>query len=170
MATLLEFVRMLVALSIVLGLVMACARLLGRRQRGASGARAAPGRRAGALAGLAASRRGGTRPAPARRQASQRGRGTAPVPELEVLARRNLSRTSSLLVVQAAGRLLLLGVTAQAVQLISELADESTALDDVEGLPDLPPDAPWTVPSAELGTSSAWDALLSSLRERTVRR
>jgi hypothetical protein len=130
--------------------------------------------------------------------------------EIELVSRRALSKASSLLVVRAGERYLLLGSTPQSVQLITELgpsllegpsgevaATERALAASAGGLsspglslpgvtnveragahvapgfaaqPDLPRGAPWTALQDDQGSTTAWDAFLASLRERTVRR
>jgi flagellar protein FliO/FliZ len=83
--------------------------------------------------------------------------------EIEVLSKRSLSRTSSIALVSVGGRALVVGVTPQSIALISEIP-----LSDLE--PDTTPeknDTPWTAVSGQPPT--AWDAFISTLRERTVR-
>jgi flagellar biogenesis protein FliO len=225
MSTLLLFLRMLLALGIVLGLVFLASRMLarGRGMLGAASGRAAP-----------ALRRGGSPLGRQQRRTAGRAAGSwlaglrlaAPPPAapMEVIGRRSLSRTSSLVLVRAGGRFLLLGTTAQSVELLAELsaADLAPAASELErGAPQdtsldawladtsfdgsaaaragLPPSAgeraardrhvpatraasagrfapaldertPWTALPEETSSTTAWDAFLTSLRERTVRR
>ena len=92
-------------------------------------------------------------------------RGT-PIADVEVVARRELSRNSSVVVVRAAGRNLILGVSDNNVTLLGE-ADEMPAERELaEVIP-----APRTEPAQGAPhPDSAWKALLDHLRERTVRR
>jgi flagellar protein FliO/FliZ len=100
---------------------------------------------------------GGSAAAPAR------GASSASV---EVLARRGLSRNSSVVVVRAGGRNLVLGVSDNNVTLLSEADEAAVELELAEVIP-----APRTGPSrGTQGSGSAWKALLDHMRERTVRR
>jgi flagellar biosynthetic protein FliO len=83
---------------------------------------------------------------------------------LEVLGRKSLSRTASVVIVRAGGRDLVVGVTPQSVSLISEIP-----VPEVEPTSsDLQVDTPWRAESRQ--TPMAWDATISKLRELTVRR
>ena len=85
---------------------------------------------------------------------------------VEVLARRGLSRNSSVVVVRAGGRNLVLGVSDNNVTLLSEADEAAVELELAEVIP-----APRTGPSRGAQSSgSAWKALLDHMRERTVRR
>jgi flagellar protein FliO/FliZ len=91
-------------------------------------------------------------------------RGGAPA-IIEVLARQGLGRTTSVTVVRAAGRLLVLGVTDSSVQLLSEGDPDSIEMSSAG--------APRTGPagSGERADSSwTWKSVLDTARERTVRR
>lgn len=102
-------------------------------------------------------RRGLTGLAPA---GGGRRRGQA----LEVMARSTLGRTSSLALVRAGGRALVLGVTETSVTLLLDSTPEELDLD--------PPDAPGTVQpeGAPRSAPPAWTAALEALRDRTARR
>jgi flagellar protein FliO/FliZ len=90
----------------------------------------------------------------------------APAAEVEVLARRGLSRNSSVVVVRAGGRNLVLGVSDNNVTLLSEA--DAAVLEQVV-TEDVP--VPRTGPArGTQGSGSAWKALLDHMRERTVRR
>jgi flagellar protein FliO/FliZ len=96
-------------------------------------------------------------------------RGGAPA-VIEVLARQGLGRTTSVTVVRAAGRLLVLGVTDSSVQLLSEGDPDSI---EMTGSPFHSAGAPRTGPagSGERADSSwTWKSVLDTARERTVRR
>jgi flagellar biosynthetic protein FliO len=83
--------------------------------------------------------------------------------EIEVLSKRSLSRTSSVALLSVGGRGLVVGVTPQSVTLISEVP-----LEDLEvATAPAKNDAPWMATSGQPPT--AWDAFISTLRERTVR-
>jgi flagellar protein FliO/FliZ len=100
---------------------------------------------------------GGSVAAPARGAAST---------SVEVLARRGLSRNSSIVVVRAGGRDLVLGVSDNNVTLLSEADPAAVEQAVAEAGP-----APRTGPvRGTQGSGSAWKALLDHMRERTVRR
>jgi len=94
---------------------------------------------------------------------------------VEVLARRGLSRNSSVVVVRAGGRHLVLGVSDSNITLLSEadpvaVEQELTATGAQPGSGQDGP-APRTEPGrGSQGSSTAWKALLDHMRERTVRR
>lgn len=80
---------------------------------------------------------------------------------LEVISRQSLGRTSSVAVVRAGSKGLVLGVTDSSVRVLAEVE-----LDEVD-----PPEAPGTVSTGGGSTaSSAWKAIVETMRERTVRR
>ena len=141
MATLVLFGRMVLALGIVLLLVYLLARLARRSQR--------------------------------------RDRfGAMPGARIEVVARKNLTRQNSLLLVKSEGRRLLVGSTAQQVSLIADLTSENEIDEAPSPDPNYHPNAtprfgsgpPWMVGPGDLRPPNAWDALVNSLRERSVRR
>ncbi len=83
---------------------------------------------------------------------------------LEVLGRRSLSRTSAIALVRVGDRKLVLGTTPQSVTLLSELpASEAESTSQQREI-----DTPWTAESRQ--TPLAWDAVISKLRERSIRR
>jgi flagellar biosynthetic protein FliO len=83
--------------------------------------------------------------------------------EIEVLSKRSLSRTSAIALVSVGGRALVVGVTPQSIALISEIPLEDLHVDAEPAKND----TPWTAASGQPPT--AWDAFISTLRERTVR-
>jgi flagellar protein FliO/FliZ len=83
---------------------------------------------------------------------------------LELLSRRSLSRTASVVVVRVGERNLVMGVTPQSVTLVTEVA----ASELEPGVAQLQADTPWRAESGP--TPMAWDAAISKLRELTVRR
>ncbi|HEX4901211.1 MAG TPA: flagellar biosynthetic protein FliO [Acidimicrobiales bacterium] len=97
--------------------------------------------------------------------AGGRGRPGRPV-RIEVLARQTLGRRSSIALVRAGGRGLVLGITEQHVTLLAE-----TSADELV-LPDTTPEPPGT--AAPIGdpvvAGPTWRSLTETLRERTVRR
>lgn len=90
-----------------------------------------------------------------------RGRAGRPV-RIEVLGRQSLGRRSSVALVRAGDRGLLLGVTDQHVTLLAETAAEDLTVQE----------APRTVPlTDDPGVAgSPWRNVAEALRERTVRR
>jgi flagellar protein FliO/FliZ len=107
----------------------------------------------------------------AARAASRRGLGTAPGrsgARVEVVARQGLGRNTSVVIVRAAERALVLGVTETSIALLAD-ADLSV-LDVTTDDPD--PAAPGMVRSGGplSARPSAWKDTLEMLRDRTVRR
>jgi flagellar protein FliO/FliZ len=108
----------------------------------------------------------------AARAASRRGLGTTPgrsTAKVEVVARQGIGRNTSVIIVRAAERALVLGVTETTISL---LADADLSVLDVRDDEDASPDAPRMVRSGGplLARPSAWKDTLEQLRERTVRR
>ena len=103
-------------------------------------------------------------------------RHVKPVP-IEVLARHSLGKNSSVAVVSAAGRALIVGVTDTHVTLLGE-GDPQALLPPVEEEDPATTitaaartRSPWTAPgSTGAAAFSPWTAMLDTLRERTVRR
>jgi flagellar protein FliO/FliZ len=89
--------------------------------------------------------------------------GRAGGAEIEVLSKRSLSRTSAIALITVGGRALVVGVTPQSIGLISEIQISDLDLDATPAKND----TPWTAGSGQSPT--AWDAFISTLRERTVR-
>lgn len=88
---------------------------------------------------------------------------------IEVLARQGLGRNSSVAVVRTGGKVLVVGVTDAAVNLLTEVDEDDLDLEVEE------PKAgtPWTAFSGSRpGAASAptWRDMVERLRERTVRR
>lgn len=121
------FVRLVVSLGVVVGVMAASAWALKRLNQGGLGARARAGR---------------------------------PV-RIEVLGRQTLGRRSSVVLIRAGDRGMVLGVTDQNVTLLAE-----TDADD------LMEEAPGTVPPTDdlVVAGPPWRNFTESLRERTVRR
>ncbi len=192
MPTLLLFLRMVIALAIVLGLVLVATRVMARG-RGRLGAARRPGSSFG-LVPLPPGR-GGGRPGGSLLGSIGLGARPGEVP-LELLCRRALNRGSALVVVRVGERVLLLGTTAQSVQLLAELSSPelgivpagagesvnaaSPAATELDGIVPgrveralaghaTPDGTPWTA-LQDADSTTAWDAFLASLRERTVRR
>ena len=112
----------------------------------------------------------------ARQGGGRTTRHAKPMP-IEVLARHSLGKNSSVTVVHAAGRALILGVTDTQVTLLGE-GDLAAALPpEVEEDPASTITAaartrsPWTAPGqAGAAAFSPWTAMLDTLRDRTTRR
>lgn len=145
------FARLVVALGIVLGIMLFGARVLKRRGIDLSG-------------GVSRARR---RHQPRRY-------------EVDVLARRALTKGASVAVVRAADKTLVLGVTEQRITLLAEHNDHERndpieaddRIIDVRDLQSLE-DAHWTGLPIAAGASRSgtpWTMALDRLRERTVRR
>lgn len=99
-----------------------------------------------------------------------------PVP-IEVLARHNLGKNSSVAVVHAAGKALIVGVTDSQVTLLAEGDPQALTPPEQEEDPATTITAaartrsPWTAPGTTGAAAfSPWTAMLETLRERTVRR
>ncbi|HUZ21462.1 MAG TPA: flagellar biosynthetic protein FliO [Acidimicrobiales bacterium] len=151
MTTFLLFGRMLLALGLVLGLMFVLSRLARRAQtRGRPGTRRATGGRTD--------------------------------PRVDVVTRRSLTRSSGIAVVRVGGRYLVVATTPQSINLITELdpAELGEVVADapvpqsprpslLENLP-LPRTAGASAAFAAIAPPSAWDAFLTTLKERTVRR
>lgn len=142
MDTLLLFARTLLALGVVLGLVWGLSRLSRRAQNG------------------------GLRRRPTR---SRTAGDTGPDQRLTVVTRRSLSRSSGIVVVRVGERNLLLGTTAQSVTLLTELdpQDSPTGRDTLSASGDAANDTPWKATSGQ--QPLAWDAIISTLRDKTTR-
>jgi flagellar protein FliO/FliZ len=111
----------------------------------------------------------------AARAASRRGLGTAPgrssAAKVEIVARAGLGRNNSVIIVRAAERALVLGVTETGISLLAD-ADPSVLDVRTEGSSeDADPDAQrMGRTGGPLARPSAWKDTLEILRERTVRR
>ena len=117
------------------------------------------------------------------RQTKGRGRWLPGVDagKIEVMDRRSLGRHSSIAVVRAAGRIVVVGQTPQQ---ISVLLDAAPDADVVEGTAEgrqhaalggplhmsQEPSMPGLASMTGVDTPKAWDAFLERLREMTVRR
>lgn len=112
------------------------------------------------------------------RQAKGRGRWQSGQDgaRIEVVDRRSLGRHSSIAVIRAAGRVVVVGQTPQQINVLFDTPLEPAVSDD-EGIPAaaaLPGAADVTLmPGTALATGpdapKAWDAFLERLREMTVR-
>lgn len=143
MSTATMLMHLVVAMSVVIGVMWVAGRVL--RSKGAGGT--APNRGRGT--------RGANRPQP-----------------IDVLARRGLSKGASVAVVRAGGRTLVLGVTDASVTLLGEATTESLGIDDSEAGAGAATGAPATSGSdlggpAPLGANRS---VVAALKELTVRR
>ncbi|HMK63433.1 MAG TPA: flagellar biosynthetic protein FliO [Acidimicrobiales bacterium] len=144
-----EMGRMLLSLSVVLGLLWVIARV-GRGRQGAS-----------------------------RMGRAGRARSAPGAPRIEVLGRRSLGRHSSVSMIRAAGRTMVIGQTAQQITVLAD-CDAGAAEAPVETAPAVAPvrpavagdgldPVPGLAPETGAMAPSAWDALVDRLREMTVR-
>jgi hypothetical protein len=188
------FLRLVISMAVVMGVMAIAARLLRRNQ----GSIAGPGRRGRRAMGM------GIGAGPGGLPGSGRSRQARPAPLVDVVYRRSLARGASVTVVQAGGQTFLVGVTEQNVTMLAELSPapaigaspagpqaaangipanasaqrgpakptgEQGPVDDFDewqgtgGTPVLLTDAANT-----RRPDNAWKLALDSLRERTVRR
>jgi flagellar biosynthetic protein FliO len=121
------FMRLLLSLSIVIGLMWAAATVL--RKRGFGG---------------------------------QMNRKSARSVQVEMLAKRNISRNTSIAVVRVGERSMVVGITDHQI----------TKLDDAEVVEeiDLEDDTTGTVSQGPTSPATAWKMMLDQMRTRTVRR
>ena len=103
------------------------------------------------------------------------GRGSRPVP-IQILGRQSLSKNSSVAVVSAAGKALIVGITDAQVTLLAEgdpetlaaPADEDPATTITAAARTRPP---WATPGTPGAAAfSPWTAMLDTLRDKTTRR
>lgn len=85
------------------------------------------------------------------------------VTPIEVVARQGLGKNTSVAIVRAGGRALVLGITDSTINLLAE-ADPASL--EVE----VPERQGTAAPGSEDRSGSAWMAFVDTLRERTVRR
>jgi flagellar biogenesis protein FliO len=117
------------------------------------------------------------------RQNKGRGRWTPRGDEgkIEVMDRRSLGRHSSIAVIRAAGRIVVVGQTPQQISVLLDahrdaaVLGEETAGDQVpapDGYPGIGEEmsVPGLAPTNGADAPKAWDAFLERLREMTVRR
>jgi flagellar protein FliO/FliZ len=112
----------------------------------------------------------------ARQSGGRVARVSRPVP-IQVLARSSLSKNSSVAVVAAAGKALIVGITDNQVTLLGESDLESLTAPEAEEDPATTITAaartrpPWASPARPGAAAfSPWTAILDTLRDRTVRR
>jgi len=97
--------------------------------------------------------------------AAARGRSGRPV-RIEVLARQSLGRRSSVALVRAGGRGLVLGITDQHVTVLAETAPDELVVHEP-----VPPTPPRTVAHGDPTVAGpTWRSFTDALRDRTVRR
>lgn len=102
-------------------------------------------------------------------------RGSRPVP-IQVLARSSLSKNTSVAVVQAAGKALIVGITDSQVTLLGEgdLEALNPPVEEEDPATTITAAArtrsPWAMPNAGTAAFSPWTATLETLRDRTARR
>ena len=106
------FLRLIISMAVVMGVMAIAARLL-RRNQGSIAGTGRGGRRAIGM-GIGAG--------PGGLLGSGRSRQARPVPPVEVVYRRSLARGASVTVVQAGGQTFLVGVTEQTVTMLAELS------------------------------------------------
>jgi flagellar protein FliO/FliZ len=107
----------------------------------------------------------------AARAASRRGLGTMPGrsgARVEIVARQGLGKNTSVVIVRAADRALVLGVTESSVSLLAEADPSVLDISTDEASPDAQGIARPGGPNQ--ARSSAWKDTLELLRERTVRK
>ena len=112
----------------------------------------------------------------ARRGGGRLSRAAKPL-SIEVLARHSLTKNSSVAVVHAAGKALIVGVTDSQVTLLSETDISALTEPEVEQDPASTITAaartrsPWSAPGQTGAAAfSPWTAMLETLRDRTARR
>jgi flagellar biogenesis protein FliO len=117
------------------------------------------------------------------RQVKSRGRwmqGGADAGRIEVMDRRSLGRHSSIAVVRAAGRIVVVGQTPQQISVLldadrdpvgagAEIASGATSSTDGLPRPDEEMLLPGLASTTGVDAPKAWDAFLERLREMTVR-
>lgn len=111
----------------------------------------------------------------ARQSGGRTTRTSKPVP-IQVLARSSLTKNSSVAVVSAAGKALIVGITDQSVTLLGEGdLDALTTAEEEDPATTITAAArtrsPWAVPGQPGAAAfSPWTAIVDTLRDRTVRR
>jgi flagellar biogenesis protein FliO len=116
------------------------------------------------------------------RQVKSRGRWMqgADAGRIEVMDRRSLGRHSSIAVVRAAGRIVVVGQTPQQISVLldadrdpvtigAEVASGETSATDGVSMPDEEMLLPGLASTTGVDAPKAWDAFLERLREMTVR-
>ena len=93
------------------------------------------------------------------------GGGQRRAAQIELLGRHQFGRSSSIAVVRAGGKNLVVGVTEHSITLLTE-ADPSALEEEVTA----GPEATWTASMGGTRPGPTWKAFFQQLRERTVRR
>jgi flagellar biogenesis protein FliO len=91
------------------------------------------------------------------------GQNRRPGVQVDIVARRTLSRNASIAVVRAGNQHMVVGVTDH---MITKLGDADPAELEIENM-----EGQWTAPSPgpTTGPAPSWKAMLDQLRDRTVR-
>jgi len=146
---LLELGRMLLSLSVVLGLLWVIARVGRGRQAGGKLGRTRFGAGAGAGAGA--------------------GSGTT-ANRIDLLGRRSLGRHSAVLLIRAGNRTMVVGQTPQHITVLAECEpDQSDMNRETAAAGRAEETMPGLASETGVLTPKAWDALVDRLREMTVR-
>ena len=111
----------------------------------------------------------------ARQSGGGRSARLAKVSPISVLARQSLGKNSSVAVVHAAGKALIVGITDSQVTLLGEGSIEVVEEEDVDPATTITAAArtrsPWAAPrNPGAAAFSPWTAMLETLRDRTTRR
>jgi flagellar biogenesis protein FliO len=93
------------------------------------------------------------------------GGGPRRAAPIELLGRHQFGRSSSIAIVRAGGKALVVGVTEHSITLLTE-ADPSALPEEVVATPE----ATWTASVGGTRPGPTWKAFFERLRERTVRR
>ncbi len=93
------------------------------------------------------------------------GGGPRRVAPIELLGRHQFGRSTSVAIVRAGGKALVLGVTEHSITLLTEADPDALTIDDAQN-----PEATWTASTGGTRPGSTWKTLLDQIRERTVRR
>jgi flagellar protein FliO/FliZ len=97
------------------------------------------------------------------------GSGAAKLARIEVIGRHQFGRNSSVAIVRAGGKALVLGVTEQSINLLSEF-DETALLASMEFENPTGPEANRMASQGGARPGPTWRAFIENTRERTVRR
>src|SRR5689334_4089830 len=100
-----------------------------------------------------------------RRGLTPMGRRQGPGVQVELLARKSLSRNSSIAIVRVGERSMVVGITDHQINKLDDADVADIDLNDAGAM--------WTAPSGGTPTApptSAWKAMLDQMRNKTVRR